>query len=336
MTRYEKILGGLLGAAVGDAMGAATETRSIDQIIEKFGGLVKDFIAPPDDVFAHGNPAGYVTDDFSLAYCTAEAIIRSGGVITDETAKDALVSWGNTPYVEMAGPTTIATINKLKGIVTPNKYDFLTVENSKGSNGSGMKIGPVGLISGGDVDKAIRDAITICMPTHGNSTALAAGCAVAAAVAKALDPNATVFDLVEAGLFGARKGEEEGIRIGKQLACPSVYRRINLAVEIALRCEGDMMKAMRELCDIVGSGLAAAEAIPCAFGLMVAAKGDALETIYGGVNVGNDTDTVATIAGSMVGTLKGYKAYPAEWLELINRVNGYDLEKIAREFDSLS
>jgi len=87
---------------------------------------------------------------------------------------------------------------------------------------------------------------------------------------------------------------------------------------------------------IVGSGLAAAEAIPCAFGLMVAAKGDALETIYGGVNVGNDTDTVATIAGSMVGTLKGYKAYPAEWLELINKVNGYDLEKIAREFDSLS
>lgn len=336
MTRYEKILGGLLGAAVGDAMGAPTETRSTEQIIEKFGGLVKDFIAPPEDVFAHGFEAGAVTDDFSLAYCTAEAIIRSKGVITSKTAEDALLTWSETRYINMAGPTTIACVNRMKGIKSEEKYPFLTVDNSKASNGSAMKIGPAGLISGGDVDKAIQNAITICMPTHGNSTALAGGCATAAAVAKALDPNATVFDLVEAGLYGARKGEEEGIRIGKRVACPSIYKRINLAVEIALRCEGDMEKAMKELTDIIGTGLACAEAVPSAFGLMVAAKGDACEAVYGGVNIGNDTDTVATIVGSMVGTLKGAGAYPERYLETIDRVNGYDLRAIAREFDALS
>ena len=46
---YQKILGGLIGAAAGDAMGAATETRTRKQIEEKFGGYVTDFLAPPDD-----------------------------------------------------------------------------------------------------------------------------------------------------------------------------------------------------------------------------------------------------------------------------------------------
>ena len=32
MTKYQKILGGLLAGAVGDAMGAATETRNMDQM----------------------------------------------------------------------------------------------------------------------------------------------------------------------------------------------------------------------------------------------------------------------------------------------------------------
>ena len=36
MGKYNKILGGLLAAAVGDAMGAATETRNTKQIKEKF------------------------------------------------------------------------------------------------------------------------------------------------------------------------------------------------------------------------------------------------------------------------------------------------------------
>ena len=100
--------------------------------------------------------------------------------------------------------------------------------------------------------------------------------------------------------------------------------------------DGDMEKAMKELTDIIGTGLACAEAVPSAFGLMVAAKGDACEAVYGGVNIGNDTDTVATIVGSMVGTLKGAGAYPERYLETIDRVNGYDLRAIAREFDALS
>ena len=34
---FNKILGGLIGAGAGDAMGAATEARTTEQILEHFG-----------------------------------------------------------------------------------------------------------------------------------------------------------------------------------------------------------------------------------------------------------------------------------------------------------
>lgn len=92
----EKILGCLVGAAAGDALGAATEMRTRRQIEEKFGGRVKEFLTPPDDTFARGNMPGQVTDDFSLAYVTCLEILRHNGEITPEVSRAALLSWRST------------------------------------------------------------------------------------------------------------------------------------------------------------------------------------------------------------------------------------------------
>ncbi|MBR2808750.1 MAG: ADP-ribosylglycohydrolase family protein [Erysipelotrichaceae bacterium] len=334
MDNTKKILGGLLAAAAGDAMGAATETRSTAQIIERFGGLVKEFIAPPDDVFARGFKRGSVTDDFSLAYCTALAIIEDNGQITDKTAEKALINWSKTPYYVLAGPTTVKAVERMLGHEVEEKQSFIKYDSSKGSDGGAMKISPVGLASGGDVDKAIEDAITICRPTHFNSTALSGACAVAAAVAEALKENATVDSIIEAGLKGALKGETVAKAAGKELANPSVYKRIALAVEIAKKCDGDMGKAMQELADIIGAGLSASETVPCAFGIFKAAEGDTMKTIIAGVNIGNDTDTVATIAAAMAGTYESF--YNEEYLKLIDEVNNYDLAEMAGKINQIT
>lgn len=333
MSKYNKILGSLLAAAVADAMGAATETRSTNQIIDKFGGLVSDFITPPDDVFARGFEKGSVTDDFSLAYCTAKAIIEANGVIDEKTAQNALINWSKTRYYALAGPTTVAAVDRMLGKQVDNNKSFLSYDSSKGSDGGAMKIGPVGLISHGDVDKAIKDAITICLPTHFNSTALAGACAVAAAVSEALNDNASIDSIVKAGLKGAKQGNDYAVRNNKELANPSVYRRIELAVEIANKCNGDMNKAMEDLEAIIGSGLSASEAVPCAFGLFVAANGDAQKAIVAAVNIGSDTDTVATIVGAIAGAYCSY--YDEEKLQIINRVNNYDLKSLAKEVENV-
>ena len=333
MSKYNKILGSLLAAAVADAMGAATETRSTNQIIDKFGGLVSDFITPPDDVFARGFEKGSVTDDFSLAYCTAKAIIEANGIIDEKTAQNALINWSKTRYYALAGPTTVAAVDRMLGKQVDNNKSFLSYDSSKGSDGGAMKIGPVGLISHGDVDKAIKDAITICLPTHFNSTALAGACAVAAAVSEALNDNASIESIVKAGLKGAKQGNDYAVRNNKELANPSVYRRIELAVEIANKCNGDMNKAMEDLEAIIGSGLSASEAVPCAFGLFVAANGDAQKAIVAAVNIGSDTDTVATIVGAIAGAYCSY--YDEEKLQIINRVNNYDLKSLAKEVENV-
>ncbi len=323
MSKYKKILGGLLAAAVGDAMGAATETRNMNQIKEKFGGFVMDFVTPPDDVFSHGFERGSVTDDFSLAYYTAMAIINHKGIINDTTAHAALINWSKTPYYKLAGPTTKAAINRIIGKEENKKVFKPAYDNSKGTNGGAMKIFPVALASNGNINKAIKDAVIICKPTHNNSTALSGACAVSAAVAQALNEDTTVDSMIEAGLKGALEGEKHGIK----LANPSVYKRILVAVNIGRRYKDDMLKAMKELSEIIGCGLSAAEAVPTAFGLLAASEGDVEKAVIAAVNIGNDTDTIATIVGAMTGTLNGY--YNKKQLDLINQVNRFDLEYIA-------
>ena len=329
MDYKDRFTASLLAAAVGDAMGAATETFTQDMIRERFGGPVHDILTPGDDVFAHGFPRGSVTDDFSLAYSTAQAIIKHNGRVDEETAADALLSWAETPYYSMAGPTTRAAVNRLKGEETTSFYDFLSVDNSKASNGGAMKIAPVGLNSFGDTNKAIVDAIMLCLPTHNNSTALAAACAVSCAISAALKDNATVDDMIRFGCLGAEAGEEFGIKTGVALACPSVRKRIMLAVSIAEKHKGNMDETMRELADIIGCGLAAAEAVPTAFGILKACEGRTMEGIYAGVNIGNDTDTIATIVGAMCGALNGTEPGLMKYLPLIDEVNGFDIEKTA-------
>ena len=199
-----------------------------------------------------------------------------------------------------------------------------------------MKISPAGLVSGGDVDRAIQNAIAICMPTHANSTSLAGACAVAAAIAKSLQDNVTLKDIYEAGIYGAGAGEAKGIAMGKRLANPSVPKRIILALEIAEKYKGNTERCMKELTDLIGSGLSAAEAVPCAFGLIKVTDGDAMESIIGGVNIGNDTDTIATITGSIIGTYRGSDVFPVSYRELIEQANGYDLRKLAEDLERVS
>lgn len=331
MGNYNKILGGLLAAAVGDAMGAATETRNTQQIKDKFNGLVTDFVDIPNDVFARGCPKGCVTDDFSLAYYTAVAIINNKGVIDETAAKNALLTWSKSPYYFMAGPTTTAAVNRLIGIPEAfNNAFHPTYDNSKASNGSAMKIAPVGWASKGNVKKAVEDAITICKPTHNNNISLSGACAIAAAVSCALIDNVTVEEIIKAALYGAQYGQKFGI----QLAGPSVYKRIKLAVAIGEKCKNDMEKAMRELADIIGSGLAAAEAVPTVFGLLTALNADPYKCIVAGVNIGNDTDTIATMAGAISGTMNSY--FDQRYLRIIDEVNHFDLPTVAARLEKIN
>lgn len=336
MDLFSKTLGATLGAAVGDAMGAATEMRTTAQIAELFGGPVRDFKQPPPDTFARHNKPGQVTDDFSLAYFLMQAIIRHNGAVTDEVVKEGLLAWSEADeyYIPFAGPTTRASIERLKGNVEEDG-DVIQNWNAQATNGSAMKIFPIGLINPGNVDQAVEDAVTTCLPTHSTHLSISGACAVAAAVSEAMRDDADVYSVVQAGLYGARQGDKRGKEVGVTVAGPSVVRRMELAIELALKAKS-IDEAMAEIADVVGSGLHVSEAVPAAFGLFVAARGETMEAIYAGVNIGNDTDTVATMVGAMAGALRGSKSIPAEYLRLINERNGMDLEQLSRDLAAVA
>lgn len=332
MINRDKILGSLVGAAVGDAMGAATELRTKEMIRERFGGRVTTILTPPEDTFARGSKAGSVTDDFSLLYYTAKAVLDHQGVISRESSEQAILDWSEDKryYDQYVGPTTRAAVERIKGITTANYYDFICCDNAKASNGSAMKIAPAGLFNPGNLDQAIADAITICRPTHNNNLSITGACAIAAAVSEALKDEADVFSVVQAGLYGAERGEELVRGSCAVLAGPSVIKRMKMAVAIGLTAE-TIEQATTEIADQVGSGLHISEAVPAVFGIIVAAKGDLEEAIIAAVNIGSDTDTIASMTGAVLGALKGAGELKERYLDLIETVNGFQIGQMAED-----
>ena len=336
LTRKDKILGGLLGAAVGDSMGAVTEFMSLDMIKGWFGGNVTSFVDLPPHLASKGVVKGMVTDDFSVGYYSAIPLLKKKQKINHDLAIEGLLLWNSIPaYAQCAGPTTRVAIAKLKGEDTQDVQTRLCV-NSRVTNGGGMKAGMMGLFNPGDVDGAIDDALTMCMLTHDNTIALSAACAIAAATAKAFDDNVSYLELIQAGMEGAQKGFDRAKERGaKPVAGCSIVKRIALAAEIGIERQGDFEGAMRRIADIIGCGLYAYESIPAVFGIVAACKGHALESIHMAVNAGDDTDTVACMVGYIVGALAGVNGYPAEYLKLIDTANKFDLGKMAEDIDAL-
>ncbi|WP_262234423.1 ADP-ribosylglycohydrolase family protein, partial [Escherichia coli] len=67
-------------AGMGDALGAATELYSIDEIKAQWGGFLNAFVSPPADTFAGSlnGIAGLITDDSSQMYVFSEGLIEAG------------------------------------------------------------------------------------------------------------------------------------------------------------------------------------------------------------------------------------------------------------------
>lgn len=333
---YDRILGGLIGAGAGDAIGAATEARTTEQILEYFGHEVVDFEKPPMDTFGAGNEAGQLTDDFSSAYFVAKHVVDNGGMVTEKIVQEALIEWSeHTVFFDrFAGPTTRLAIRKYKG-ETIKKSGGVELVTRQATNGAAMKISPIGLLNAGNIDQAIQDAITVTMVTHDNYLALSGACAVAAAVSRATMKDADVYNILQAGLYGAKEGERIGRKVARDVAGPSVVKRMEMAIDIGLG-QGTPRDKMVEIGHRIGTGLHVAEAIPSAFGFFAANNGNAMGSIIGAVNVGYDTDTVATMSGAIAGAFRGAKAYPEHFLPTLESVNHLEIAKLARNLTDIA
>ena len=333
MTLHSKILGTLAMAAIGDAMGAATENLSFDQIRTLFGE-VTDFKKPGETAFALGNEAGQVTDDFSQIYFLCNEILANDGKLEKETIIKAMLAWSNVPlyFDRFAGPTTRSAIAMYKDPSLEMKPlpGAVTVDYaSKATNGAAMKIAPAGILFPNNIEGSINAAISIAQVTHDNSLAISGACAVAAATSVSLASHATVDDVLSAGFYGAVRGETLAKEVSREVAGPSVVERIQLAYTI-VNGVGTKEERLRQLSQVVGSGLHISEAVPCALGIIALNKENVLQAVIDAVNIGYDTDTIATIVGSMVGAfIDQSNSQFQSLLEIVQSANDFNLVQLA-------
>ena len=89
---YDRVLGSLMSAGVGDALGAPTEGFSRQEIQEAFGRIVK-FEDASQNVISPDNNVGEVTDDSSQMVEMTKAVIRADGNLTIADAGQAMLNW---------------------------------------------------------------------------------------------------------------------------------------------------------------------------------------------------------------------------------------------------
>lgn len=335
-TQQSKIHGALVAAAVGDSMGTVSEGFSPEFLKKRYGGYITDLEEPTDDGMTINARAGMVSDDFSVAYYTAQVLLENRCPMSRDMAIQGLLRWWEHPeYTCYVGPSTKNGIMKL---LDPSKavsvVSPLKCINGLASNGGGMKAGIMGVFNPHDPDTAIDDAITMCAVTHDNPISLAAACAVAAATAKAFDEECGYYELLNAGLYGAKEGYRKTFPIMRPISGCNVEKKMEQAIELGLRYQGDFEYAMIRIADDIGCGLYAYEAIPAAFGMIAACKGQLMPALYMGVNAGSDADSLACMIGYILGAQQGDSVIPRKFFQIIDRENNFDLKKMALDIDA--
>ena len=337
----DKYLGCIVGAAAGDALGAPTETLSSQQISQAYGGRVTNFQLPADNTLAHGRKAGQVTDAFSIPYILSQHLFSADGQASRSVGEDALREWGASEWFDpFAGMTTRKVVNKLQENNQQELWSYAGHLGNKlfkghyyalSSNGSAVKAWPAALLHPGRVDAAISDAVELTMASHDDPLSISGACAMAAAVSKALAADSTLYDIIQAAVYGAQQGEELARSRDDVWVYPgpSVVSRLEMAIDVAIKHPDDGMAALR---DLIGSGPAVAETFPTAIGLLLANNGMVMEALFDAVNIGDETSAIASIVGAIGGAWEGISIFPADYLPTINKANGFNLQDFAAQW----
>lgn len=315
----DRIAGAIAGVAIGDAMGMPCEFMTRDDIRSVYGRL-ETFTAPDSKHIHAGMQSACITDDTQQTLAIIQAL-DAYGRITPEIAAEAYIKWADDYDAfqsSVLGPSSRRALERLKAGENP-----CTAGMSGDTCGAAMRVAPIGLVNAGDLEAAANECYLSCLPTHGVSIAIGGACAVACAVAAAVRVE-SVREIAEAAIFGAEYGEERGVK----WAGASVSARIKLALRVVAE-NPEPKKAEDTLYSVCGVGMAPTELIPTAIGLVSLYEGDCRNALIAAVNMGGDTDTLASIVGAITGAYSGIAQFPREWVGTVEKVNGLDFGRLA-------
>lgn len=333
---YKKVYGCLIGGAIGDAFGIRVEMMHYRDIEAQYGRISHFEPLPPrqpsqESPLECWNPfgvqpqnvegfhplgrwsreVGAYTDDMRYRLMICQAILRKRGPIT---GPNLAAEWFNyrlmaegaeeyEPTLSWPGPQRayarhVASLPRLAQMMQAQR------PCTPGWDG------PLGLIHAGEPAQAA-----------------AVGHSMAVAIATAMLPGATLDGVIANVLkYADSLGHLANEFVG----------RLNRLLDIAARCQ-DVFELRepfyREFLVTFPpwEAVFSLEMVPCALALCVIAQGDAEQAIIGATNMGRDSDTIAAMAGELLGALNGIEGLPAAWVEKVTRLNPEpDLAQISK------
>ncbi|GAA1871832.1 ADP-ribosylglycohydrolase family protein [Myceligenerans crystallogenes] len=303
----DRARGVLLAAACGDALGAGYEFGSapLGDHPEMIGGGLGDF-AP-----------GEWTDDTSQLYAIAlvaatGADLRTSGALDDVAA--GFLRWyaGNPPDVGIQTSQILAAAapTPSAAAMTRHAADHFARTGRAGGNGSLMRTAPVALAHLDDPRALVEAATAVSALTHADPQAMQACALWCLAIRESVlsgrlpDLRSLVAYLPESShtFWNERITEAEASEPGR-------FRPNGWAVAALQAAWSAIVRT-----PVPDAGPA---------GHLVAA----LETA---IRIGDDTDTVAAIAGALLGARWGASAVPGEWRRIVHGWPGDTADGLVR------
>jgi len=178
------------------------------------------------------------------------------------------------------------------------------------SSSSAMAISPMGILNAAQPRQAALETFGVASFLHGGPSGFCrdAACGMAAAIAEAFHPQATVATIVEAATkYLPPVSSQEIIR------CVEATR--TMAQEAgnyeAFRDRFYATSLREEQCD-------SRETVPVALALFERMEGDPEQAILRAANFGRDADTIATMVGGLCGAFRGASGLPVAWQQQVS------------------
>jgi ADP-ribosylglycohydrolase len=319
-TIADRIVGCLKGIATGDAIGKQTEMLLREDVRRWYPHGVRGFEGPPGAIIPRyaGNSKrewriGETTDDTERTVAVARAIIA------DRTVSH--VSIGR----EMLGCTKSVHPGVKSLWEFHQAGDPARIATAHDGCGAAIRVAPVGVLFASDcLEQLVCGAREASISTHGGSLAIAAAAATAAAVSAAID--------------GA--SPHQGFALAERAAAIAESRWPGPSAPVfanAIRTAYDHLARLPALraADVAQHCFPnqPLTIVPLALGLATVMQ-SAEDAILLAANIGGDSDSVASIAGGILGA-----TYPntvnQQWYEVVESVNKHDVVAIGYDLAPL-
>ncbi len=311
MDKRDKVLGGLVGLCVGDALGVPVEFKSRSYLKRN---PVRDMIG----YGAHNQPPGTWSDDSSLALCLAESLCH-GFDLKDVAEK--FVKWLFEGYwtphgvVFDVGRTTRKAIKRLRDGVEPLKAG-LDGEYSNG-NGSLMRILPLAFyVEKLEPECQFELAHEVSCLTHRHPRSqMACGIYVQFAVQllKGKAPCEAYSKTREIALEYYKK----------EPFCHELPRFSRILEGNIAGIDEDGIKSSGYVIDTLEASL-----------WCLLTSNTFSEAVLKAVNLGCDSDTTGAVTGGIAGIYYGFRNIPNNWVEALARKEDI-LELAVKFFESI-